>query len=1196
MADAETIKEFFVGIKYAPDETSATRFRQGLGQAATATTALQKSIDAAAKALGELGAALKKTSDEPARQYEESQRRMAVRQTEHVKLSQELARIAVITATAFARGIFEVAKNYEQLYYLAQRVGTTVEDISKVAAGFGAVGKGAGEAQAAIASLGQAMRSSPPIGQWVQSIAGTADPAKAFAPMMKYPRTLPLYLAEQLGQERLGWSKELVDSFMPPGVIEKFEEREKKMGALLDDLKSHGVDTNKIAQQSAEFGATLNAIGQDLNLIWVEVAGTVLPVLNPLLHTIDDLLQVLLKWNAQHPGAAVAEELGALAVGATGALAAFRLFFGFVSGRTTLLRGLFTAFGTMFRTTVIGAILIGLYELYDHWDDLNKAAREKTPRQWAEIGAESGKSFVDSIAKFFAGGDLKNALKSIDQALTDLIPAFAKAGAEAANAFVEQIPVIGSIIRGLGYGAALPGIIGAERGMPEAAPRQSPLPPAQPAAPAPAPLGPEGVPSGEPPGFQRGGIVTINAHEGEMVLPEPISRGLQAMIRAVQGVGPAFHAGSERADERLSNWLTGMGGTVPRIIIENVDDFVQQLLRAQKEQGKEGDAGGGGAAGGGAAEGEPTSDTVQGPPPPPAAPTTIGGRIGGAIGGAARAVTGAVTGAAQAVRGFFTGGGVLKAGPGGAVAPQDLYRAAVERFKNSPLNGYVPKDGATFGITKGTPEEWARLSLAIGMQESSLQANAPGGGLFQMERADLARRGVQGDVNDPNAQFEATAREFERTIPKAGFIKGPGNTGLSEYFGSIRRPQETLRHMAAAEQVAQQAQREPMTAGPVSPGFPTAAPQVGEISREPGAQMVQPQAVPMGAGGARPGAANAPRQYDPNDPRGAYGVPGAVMNYGGTGAVGTAAQAAANMVPIKVPGTNRTVMVHKDAAAAFTGYLSDLAKTGYNLKDVQTYADRKMRGGEKPSEHSFGLALDVNPNANVRGVGGTTDLPPNLHELAAKWGLISGADWRGKDYDPMHVQWAGPKAAELAAARRAQGDPTAALQQPLPPRAQQAVAALQQPLPGGQGRTVTPETNMPPWARNQPTVPETQVAQGRTVTPETNMPPWERNHPAIGRTVTPETNRPSWAEAGARNAALLDRNMTDTKLTNQSTTNNGGDTVTNEGDRTATMNVTNNISVQGDGGMGTQDAGSRYSRAQTRIYGDLMRNFKTQMA
>lgn len=169
--------------------------------------------------------------------------------------------------------------------------------------------------------------------------------------------------------------------------------------------------------------------------------------------------------------------------------------------------------------------------------------------------------------------------------------------------------------------------------------------------------------------------------------------------------------------------------------------------------------------------------------------------------------------------------GGITVGPGaqGPVDKTSFYRAAVARFANSSLAGYVPPDGARFGITTGSAEEWARLATAVGLQESSLQAvpkpEIPGSpdergrtaGLFQFGADDLKRYGVTGAVTDPNAQLEATARQWEGSIRQAGGISVDegGNKwgGAAAYFGSLRSgPQwsldKTLARLPAAQQIA----------------------------------------------------------------------------------------------------------------------------------------------------------------------------------------------------------------------------------------------------------------------------------------------------------------------------------------------------------------------------------------------------------
>lgn len=129
------------------------------------------------------------------------------------------------------------------------------------------------------------------------------------------------------------------------------------------------------------------------------------------------------------------------------------------------------------------------------------------------------------------------------------------------------------------------------------------------------------------------------------------------------------------------------------------------------------------------------------------------------------------------------------------------------------------------------------------------------------------------------------------------------------------------------------------------------------------------------------------------------------------GTPGTADFETQHLTTIKSPG-GQAVTVNKVSAAAFSGFLTDLAAAGYKIDDVQGYNDRSQLGGG-PSQHAFGNAIDINPDRNpAKGgqYGGPatlqTDLPANVADIAAKWGLTWGGDWRSLK-DPMHFEFAG---------------------------------------------------------------------------------------------------------------------------------------------------------------------------------------------
>lgn len=67
------------------------------------------------------------------------------------------------------------------------------------------------------------------------------------------------------------------------------------------------------------------------------------------------------------------------------------------------------------------------------------------------------------------------------------------------------------------------------------------------------------------------------------------------------------------------------------------------------------------------------------------------------------------------------------------------------------------------------------------------------------------------------------------------------------------------------------------------------------------------------------------------------------------------------------------------------------------------YVFRPKRSGVKPSTHSWGIAIDLNPNTNAMGTAG--DMDPRLVELFEGLGFVWGGRWTGRGKDPMHFQY-----------------------------------------------------------------------------------------------------------------------------------------------------------------------------------------------
>lgn len=124
-----------------------------------------------------------------------------------------------------------------------------------------------------------------------------------------------------------------------------------------------------------------------------------------------------------------------------------------------------------------------------------------------------------------------------------------------------------------------------------------------------------------------------------------------------------------------------------------------------------------------------------------------------------------------------------------------------------------------------------------------------------------------------------------------------------------------------------------------------------------------------------------------------------------------------------------TVNVRREIARLVEYALRETAKTGYVLKQAQTgaFVCRPIGGTRTPSNHSWGLAIDLNWQENpfTTNAAAPRTITPAVVGIWKSVGFSWGGDWSGKK-DFMHMEFNGSPA---DAARR-----TAALTKPVPPK------------------------------------------------------------------------------------------------------------------------------------------------------------------
>lgn len=134
----------------------------------------------------------------------------------------------------------------------------------------------------------------------------------------------------------------------------------------------------------------------------------------------------------------------------------------------------------------------------------------------------------------------------------------------------------------------------------------------------------------------------------------------------------------------------------------------------------------------------------------------------------------------------------------------------------SSLNQFKPSDGAKYGITSGSADEWALFFTKLGVKESGLRNGVVGdvgkftgnsNGLYQLSPLDystykthMRAAGIQNateingqpafsnaQLQDPDINSKAAVVIAEVLIRKSGAIGSDASTGMARYWGPLRR-------------------------------------------------------------------------------------------------------------------------------------------------------------------------------------------------------------------------------------------------------------------------------------------------------------------------------------------------------------------------------------------------------------------------
>jgi len=996
MADAETIKEFVVNFVYKSDEASQRRAQQGLQGTMQTTEQMQVAVANLQKALNDLGKAFGSMAG-PATQLQAHNKAITDSWERVRKGAVEFGRVSTLAVAGFLAQMRDVAKQYQEIGFIAQRTGASIQSLKALEQASRGLGVSAGQTAAAIAHMQELFQTQPGT---EQQFLGQAGKYFEIARKEAHLTTEEWNKLDKATQQYLASRAFLADPSVPDHAkkmwgekwwgtqyaetrkaidnnkeyFASFKENIKAAEAMGETEAKH---QQRVKDATAAQQAWTNLV-EHFNTVWSQAFGDIAPLLTSVLKGLDEVVKVVAKINNMFPFAAVIEGLG-IAGGASWALwrafkalggvfggagkegSAFKKILDGVKGGLdetckqdcgTLSKGLEDAakktkslsdnakdLGLNMRAISAAGLMISVVE--KGVEDRRKLAKqlgetdpfsERTSAHLKQQREEQVRAAVPGLGKLVdainaprAALGLETGQQRVEREVREADKA-AAAPTAAQPAPAAATPAATTTQTSAAQAAAAAAPVAAAAAA-QAVATAHPATPAAPEAPRRSwlselwsgdPLKRAGVNlPGPKVGYQQGGIVRANLHPGEMVLPKPISEGLQRLYKGgggqqaphmdqsrminmitsglrpvlnellqhspilgqiafLQSAIPVLKRGMERYERlgpdevrrqseaqfraspagraldpayqqiarghealagpegavgrNLSDWVRGVAHA-PKVIIDNVDDFARELIRGAARRGRP------------EPTGEPTGvpgapgapGAVPGAPGAPGAaagaPTTLGGRVGAAVG---RAV-----GGAEAAISRFVGGQTFE-----QMAPQ--------------VTAKLQQD---LGLTK---EQAAGIVGNLGVESGGfrqMEEVGGGGGLGWAQwtgtrRKDFERFAAERnlDVKSPEANYQFLVHEMQQPEHRQYLQALRGAKSVEEATSVTQsmyeRPAAATAHPERRLAMAQQAFRAPapeqIVAGPITPGFPGAGAQPGEIARAPGAQRVPPQVAEGG--------------------------------------------------------------------------------------------------------------------------------------------------------------------------------------------------------------------------------------------------------------------------------------------------------------------------------------------------------------
>jgi hypothetical protein len=239
MASA-TIREFLVALGFKIDEPGLSKFETGIGRA--------------------------------------------------TKVARNLGEATLESATAIGYAVTKIARQYEDLYYAAQRTGSSVAQLQAFSFGMKQIGVDTGDAQASLEGFAQSVRTNPGLKGLLSSMGINPNDSRGAL------SALVGRLKQQFGENGYYVAQQIAGMYNIPEEVffqywrnsAQFEAADKDFAAR---QKAAGINADELATRSLAFTRNLNRLESDIAILGERVEQDFLGPADKLVTWADDMVQ-----------------------------------------------------------------------------------------------------------------------------------------------------------------------------------------------------------------------------------------------------------------------------------------------------------------------------------------------------------------------------------------------------------------------------------------------------------------------------------------------------------------------------------------------------------------------------------------------------------------------------------------------------------------------------------------------------------------------------------------------------------------------------------------------------------------------------------------------------------------------------------------------------------------------------------------